>query len=1311
MKDFILDIFKKRYDNNPNSLSFSNLLNDYIDSIFSEPERIFYELLQNADDAGNSSDIRFNIFLLDDYLVVNYNGKHFDENDLNSLCDITQSSKHQISDKIGYKGIGFKSVFRLSNCVYIRSGKDCCFRFDKNYEMQGEKGIPWQIVPIWTEMNEIPNKVSNKLDLTSDEGITIILKVKPEFKQDDLRKKIKSVYKKYKLLLFLRNVKEINLYENDLLLLQSKRTDSDDGMSRKLELILDGKNKNQEQYIASEFEIKIPEELSKGLENLSKTECPDKIKNAKYTSITLASAVDKEGNFIIAGNNEIYVYLPTDIRKDFPFIINAEFLTNPARSELLKTPNSWNDFLFENLGICLFEWLGQIANSGNEQYLLQLPKLIREEYSVDNINTWDYTLKKAYNDGLEKGMEKVPFLPELQGGNLVLLKDGVVDQTHYCSNFSDNISYVEEEIKLNKPKTINPKVINPELQDLEKLFKLGTEKFNVELLCSMLKRPGFKTKLSLTEEKKLIEFLSTAIEQINSKHEQNSWNEALSETDFILTEEENTFRTPKELFFSLGDIDLSSLPAELILQFVNSELVSILEKKALQWLERLGVLYPHAHEIISRTVAEFLSDAKLNNKNIIEISRYIFENRSKLTEKEYKILSAKLPVLTKSNQLIVGWKCYMSDVYAPELCIENLISEGIDFVSEEYIVNKEDEVEISNWYYFFKKLSVQSRMYPMEWTVKLISGQVKTFPAGEEYCRYLRNEGLGYNFEVENFFKLTLLDVIGENYHFALQFWEIFSKENRVWEHVRTADRRFKFIENNRAIKRENRLSYFQYYVRNVKCIPSFDSEELYSGKEIYSNRFKDILSGFRPVAAVELTHDIEEHLGIITELSPELILSLLTEIAAGQHFNADILKRISLLYERLALEWKSYSEEDKGNFTAWSAANSLLSEANSFEPVAKLYFFDLTNFNLPQQSRHFMKFSGLSHEHQFRVAQLFGVRVVKEDDLLFSCIKPVFDAELTKILKERIPAISFLYVSEYGGELDEKITAIKNTLSDYEFLSCSALHLKFKNGEQEIYQTDVNAGIEAQNIYHTGNWDAPEVLYDLIPILCNILCLQKQERELQLVLTLDDNNLIKWLKNAGAEDKVAESIKNEYVKTYHVLKSTTINPLGTKTAAETEIQYEAETETELGTSEPISEETENPFTSIEISLPEENEHDLPEIGRRGEKYVYELLINENPQKTIIWENETIESLIAYDIKILGNSVEYIEVKSTISNYLTGFYISENEFNMMLSMGENYKIYRVYNLNSIPAYQILTSGDIQFIQFKDGVIAMIGENK
>jgi hypothetical protein len=292
----------------------------------------------------------------------------------------------------------------------------------------------------------------------------------------------------------------------------------------------------------------------------------------------------------------------------------------------------------------------------------------------------------------------------------------------------------------------------------------------------------------------------------------------------------------------------------------------------------------------------------------------------------------------------------------------------------------------------------------------------------------------------------------------------------------------------------------------------------------------------------------------------------------------------------------------------------------------------------------------------------------------------------------------------EYGGNFEERLSILKNTLTDFNFNCSSSLFLKYIDEGVEIYETAVNAWKEGQNVYYTKNWNAPEVLYELIPILCDIFGLRNMERELQLILTLDNISLLKWLRSSGADENIINLINNQLEdKVILNPKPLLRNEVSIKTAAESEAVYQSD--------EPEVSDLINQFPSTENFLPDAEEYDLVKIGRRGEKFIFELLLEKYPNKTIIWENETAESKLPYDIKIQENEQKFIEVKSTISNSSTGFYISEKEFKMMISNGKNYLIYRVYNLDSDPAYQILTANDIQFIQFKDGLIAMIGEKK
>jgi hypothetical protein len=89
-------------------------------------EKIHYalELIQNAEDEDSDS-ITF-IFDKDDVSVIN-DGRPFDEKDVWRICSVRPGEKKK---KIGFFGIGFKSVFNVTERPQVISG-----RF--NFEIEG----------------------------------------------------------------------------------------------------------------------------------------------------------------------------------------------------------------------------------------------------------------------------------------------------------------------------------------------------------------------------------------------------------------------------------------------------------------------------------------------------------------------------------------------------------------------------------------------------------------------------------------------------------------------------------------------------------------------------------------------------------------------------------------------------------------------------------------------------------------------------------------------------------------------------------------------------------------------------------------------------------------------------------------------------------------------------------------------------------------------------------------------------------------------------------------------------------------------
>ena len=132
--------------------------------LYSKDTHFVLELVQNADDnsypphlsAGVSSSGKvptLKFILSSNCIVVCNNECGFTERNIRAVCDVGKSTKgpHR-SGYIGQKGIGFKSVFRVTDTPEIHSN---CFhiRFDT------QSGPIGYILPHWVERSFIENTI------------------------------------------------------------------------------------------------------------------------------------------------------------------------------------------------------------------------------------------------------------------------------------------------------------------------------------------------------------------------------------------------------------------------------------------------------------------------------------------------------------------------------------------------------------------------------------------------------------------------------------------------------------------------------------------------------------------------------------------------------------------------------------------------------------------------------------------------------------------------------------------------------------------------------------------------------------------------------------------------------------------------------------------------------------------------------------------------------------------------------------------------------------------------------------------------
>ena len=98
-----------------NNFDFDSILA----GIYNDPSHFIYEILQNAEDA-NATEISFNLH--NDRLEIKHNGKDFDFNDVDGITGIGISTKKEDINSIGKFGVGFKSVFAITQAPVIHSG-------------------------------------------------------------------------------------------------------------------------------------------------------------------------------------------------------------------------------------------------------------------------------------------------------------------------------------------------------------------------------------------------------------------------------------------------------------------------------------------------------------------------------------------------------------------------------------------------------------------------------------------------------------------------------------------------------------------------------------------------------------------------------------------------------------------------------------------------------------------------------------------------------------------------------------------------------------------------------------------------------------------------------------------------------------------------------------------------------------------------------------------------------------------------------------------------------------------------------------
>lgn len=437
-ESLIKRIFEETGHTKRDAKNEANALQRLMGDLYTEiDERFVFELLQNADDQPNKGcDVSINLKLLKDNLLFMHNGKPFDVADVESICSIGDSTKKNDAQKIGYKGIGFKSVFSISDTVYINSG-NFSFSFDKGSwwyrKLDNIDEIPWQIKPIWAEQYRYPKSIQETEEFFN-EKVSIGLSLE-DAEVSVYRSMIPKLLGEPRFMLFLRNVSSLK-FEDDFGEKYSIEKISNDGSC---DILFNGNNVGQ--WITEDFivDVDVPEETRAAIRDSKLV--PQKLKDIQKTRISYA--VTYKNNQIILLSKEqsiLFSYLPTKVSEfAFPFIVNADFLTS-ANREGIHLKNPWNIFLFGCLGKLCVDFAIKLSKKATNYLEILPPLLIAEE------NSSRTELINAFNDSYKKALIESSFILN-QSGILTKQEMIVLDSTGLSEIIGANIfcSLIETE--------------------------------------------------------------------------------------------------------------------------------------------------------------------------------------------------------------------------------------------------------------------------------------------------------------------------------------------------------------------------------------------------------------------------------------------------------------------------------------------------------------------------------------------------------------------------------------------------------------------------------------------------------------------------------------------------------------------------------------------------------------------------------------------------------------------------------------------------------------------------------------------------
>lgn len=597
-------------------------LEELSDGLYSKETHFTMELIQNADDNKYFNDIPKISFIYDnERMIIRNNETGFTNEDIKAICDVGKSNKKKIQGYIGEKGIGFKSVFKISNEPHIYSN---CFRFKFKRKNKTDKlGF---VVPFW---------IDNKPEYIDNNETTIILPFINGFKSEI--KKFDDA-KDPMLLVFLNKLTKLDIWDQVINEKHCFEKEENNGYLIINHKISHGKEINNRRFVWKKMDYSI---------NIVDIQ-EEKRKNIKETHIILAYPLNDDGTSKIE-KQKIFAFLPIK-SSEFKFVIQADFILISNREDI-DLSKMWNQQIRDNISNAFIESLNIFKN--DEKLKTSWYRYIPKENEIT-----DDFLKPVVVTIHEKLKETECIFTDSE----IWVKP-------------EDAVWTPFEIQHLIPATIIGRkyYVHHDIKDVNILEELGVKvQKSYSSILTALKKNDFMKFKSQHWFNSLYEFLN---DKLYIKEE---WQDKEFSTLRIIKEENGSLELPSDLFIKPSNEQLKKYEKIPVVKYVDLNNIS---KKGKEFLENIGVNKSHDLEKIVEKILNAYKNKECNDwtdEQRRNCNKYI---EVWLKENNWDVPQDKelwfIEVLTNN-----GWK-RADESYFPDKKLKDVISENSSFVELE----------------------------------------------------------------------------------------------------------------------------------------------------------------------------------------------------------------------------------------------------------------------------------------------------------------------------------------------------------------------------------------------------------------------------------------------------------------------------------------------------------------------------------------------------------------------------------------------------------------------------------------------------